>query len=91
MMRITAIAKGRVQRVGYRYFVTACAREIGISGFVKNLPDGAVMIVAEGSENHIDEFMGMMQAESDPLIRVDTIEVIKSEPTGEFFGFGIRW
>lgn len=91
MMRITVYAKGRVQGVGYRYFVTACARETEISGFIKNLPDGSVMVVAEGNEDALDEFIGMMHAKSDPVIRVDTLEVIKGEPTGEYSGFWIRW
>jgi acylphosphatase len=91
MMRITACAKGRVQGVGYRYFVTDCAQETGISGFVKNVPDGSVLIIAEGDDDAIDTFVRMVQAGGDPLIRVDTFEVTKSEATGEFSGFGIRW
>ena len=91
MMRITACAKGRVQGVGYRYLVTDCARETGVSGFVKNISDGSVLIVAEGSDDAVSEFVTMVNAQSDPLIRVDTMEVTQSEPTGEFSGFGIRW
>ena len=91
MMRITAYAKGRVQGVGYRYFVTDCARESGVSGFVKNMPDGAVMIVAEGRDDALDTFVRMVKAQSDTLIRVDTLEVTRCEPTGEFSGFLIRW
>lgn len=91
MMRITACAKGRVQGVGYRYLVTDCARETGVSGFVKNVSDGSVMIVAEGSDDALSEFVRIMKAQSDPIIRVDTLEITRREPTGEFSGFGIRW
>ena len=91
MMRITAYAKGRVQGVGYRYFVTDCARQSGVSGFVKNMPDDAVMIVAEGRDDALDTFVRMVKAQSDTLIRVDTLEVTRCEPTGEFSGFWIRW
>ena len=42
MERITAFAKGRVQGVGYRYFVSGCAHATGVHGYVKNLPDGTV-------------------------------------------------
>jgi acylphosphatase len=90
MMRMTAYAKGRVQGVGYRYFVTDCARETGVSGFVKNMSDGSVMIVAEGSSDALDEFVRSVKAEGDSVIRIDTMEVTRSEPTGEFSGFGIR-
>jgi len=91
MIRITACAKGRVQGVGYRYHVTDCARETGVSGFVRNAADGSVLIVAEGSDDAVSEFVRMVKAQGDPVIRVDTMEVIKSGPTGEFSGFGIRW
>ncbi|HUT38109.1 MAG TPA: acylphosphatase [Methanoregula sp.] len=56
MMRITAVAHGRVQGVGYRYFVTDCARKAGLSGFVKNMPDGSVLMVAEGGQEALDLF-----------------------------------
>ncbi len=49
MKRITANVSGRVQGVGYRYFVTDRAREIGVTGYAKNLADGSVEIVAEGA------------------------------------------
>lgn len=91
MMRITACAQGRVQGVGYRYFVTDCARETGVSGFVKNMPDGSVTIVAEGSDDALDTFVSKVQTHSNKAIRVDALEVTRSEPTGEFSGFGIRW
>ena len=90
-MRITAYAKGRVQSVGYRYFVTDCARETGVSGFVKNMPDGSVSIVAEGSNEGLDTFVRIVQTHGNMAIRVDALEVTRSEPTGEFSGFGIRW
>jgi acylphosphatase len=91
MMRITACAKGRVQGVGYRYLVTDCARETNVAGFVKNVSDGSVLIIAEGSDGAVSEFIRMVRAQGDPVIRVDTLEVTKSKPTGEFSGFGIRW
>jgi acylphosphatase len=91
MIRITACAKGRVQGVGYRYLVTDCARETNVAGFVKNVSDGSVLIIAEGSDGAVSEFIRMVRAQGDPVIRVDTLEVTKSKPTGEFSGFGIRW
>jgi acylphosphatase len=90
-MRIMACAQGRVQGVGYRYFVTGCARETGVSGFVKNMPDGSVTIVAEGSDDALEKFVRMVKTESDTIIRVDALEVTRCEPTGEFSGFWIRW
>lgn len=41
---------GRVQGVGYRYFVLRAAERLSVSGYARNLPDGAVEVVAEGDE-----------------------------------------
>jgi acylphosphatase len=44
------VVRGRVQGVGYRYFVQREADALGVTGFVRNLPDGSVEVVAEGGE-----------------------------------------
>jgi acylphosphatase len=91
MMRITAVARGRVQGVGYRYFVTYCAREAGVCGFVKNKPDGSVLMVAEGGEEALDVFLKLVRASNEPVIRVDDISVSTGEASGEFSGFWVSW
>jgi len=48
---------GRVQGVGFRYSARQVARNLGISGFVRNLPDGAVYIEAEGTLTQLEEFI----------------------------------
>ena len=91
MIRITAVARGEVQGVGYRYFVTGCARAAGVIGFVKNLPDGSVQMVAEGERTALDTFVRMVKAEGDAVIRVDLLTVTEGEASGEFAGFTVRW
>jgi acylphosphatase len=49
---------GRVQGVGFRHSARSNARFFGITGYVKNEPDGSVYIEAEGSRNQLDEFVG---------------------------------
>ena len=44
------LVSGRVQGVGYRYFVLREAERLGLAGFARNLPDGRVEVVAEGAE-----------------------------------------
>ena len=57
MPGLHAIVKGRVQGVGYRYFVIHVAREIGLKGYVKNLMDGDVEVVAEGPEEDLEKLI----------------------------------
>ncbi len=56
MIAKTYIIKGRVQGVGFRYFVFRKAVSLGIKGYVKNLSNGDVEVIAEGSKNNMDEF-----------------------------------
>ncbi|MFQ6072856.1 MAG: acylphosphatase [Methanosarcinales archaeon] len=89
MKRACIIAKGTVQRVGYRDFVQDIARSLEIKGYVKNLRDGSVEIVGEGSEDVIEEFIEKIKPEYEPLISVTDISVVYGEPTGEFEYFDI--
>jgi acylphosphatase len=91
MERITAIARGQVQGVGYRYFVSECAHATGVHGSVQNLPDGTVRIVAESSPAALDDFIRLAHARDDPVIRVGEIAVKKEQATGEFHGFRVAW
>ncbi len=91
MIRAELIAKGDVQRVGYRDFVQKVAINIGIKGYVENLKDGTVKIVCEAEKEKIEEFMKMIKVEVG-LIKVTSIELIKTSPaTGEFKYFEIKY
>ena len=91
MERITAIVKGRVQGVGYRHFVTGCAHRTGVHGFVRNLPDGTVHIVAESSLASLDEFVRLIRATGDSMIRVEELMVTPGKASEEFKGFWAEW
>jgi len=91
MERITAFAKGRVQGVGYRNFVSECAHATGIHGYVKNLPDGTVEMVAESSPAALDDFIRLAYAKNNPVIRVEEIAVKRETATGEYRGFFVAW
>jgi acylphosphatase len=51
VIRLVAVVSGHVQGVGYRYFVRQRARAAGLAGSARNLPDGRVEVVLEGSED----------------------------------------
>jgi len=53
IVRAEITIRGEVQRAGYHYLVQDKAREFEIRGYVQNMPDGAVQIVAEAVEEHI--------------------------------------
>ncbi len=91
MERITAIARGRVQGVGYRQFVKECAHATGVHGSVRNLPDGTVEIVAESSPAALNDFLRLARAGNDPFIRVTEMTVNNGKSTGEFRGFFVAW
>jgi acylphosphatase len=66
---------GRVQGVGFRYFVQHVGNRLGVVGNVKNCPDSTVEIVVQGSERKIAEFV--KQVERGPaLARVQRVEVV---------------
>lgn len=55
-IRRTAYFSGRVQGVGFRFTTEAIASRFEVAGFVRNLPDGRVELVAEGTKAEIDRF-----------------------------------
>lgn len=88
--RIHAIVKGKVQGVFYREFVRREAEAIGITGFVRNLKDGTVEIVAEGEEKQLKEFEKRFR--KGPLMAFITdVEMKEEQHTGEFDGFDMRY
>jgi acylphosphatase len=60
-VRLTAWVSGRVQGVGFRWWVRASALELGLVGFAENLADGRVKVVAEGSENRCRELLARLE------------------------------
>jgi acylphosphatase len=81
---------GRVQGVGFRFFAIANAGELGITGWVKNLPDGRVEIHAEGESEPIKEFYKRLSR--GPLSAVVvSVDVKKEAPTGSFRSFMVKY
>ena len=82
------IVKGRVQGVGFRYFAMRAARQAGVVGTVRNLADGNVEAIAEGTPAALSEFR--IALERGPsyghVTRVDEIEM---QPTGRYSGFEV--
>jgi len=90
-MRVTAVATGRVQGVGYRQYVADCAHRLGLHGSVQNMQDGSVYMIAEGSPAELKDFIRLAWAQGEPVIRVEELQVSEDGATGEFKGFWVKW
>jgi acylphosphatase len=81
--------RGRVQGVGFRYTVSRIAARFAVTGYVRNLSDGRVLVVAEGPEDELDRFLEAVLDELSQYIRGKN-ESLKPG-TGQFARFEIRY
>jgi acylphosphatase len=86
---LQATVCGLVQGVFFRAFVTRRAEELGLTGYARNLPDGAVEVRAEGERQNLEKLVGYLRV-GPPAARVERVAVSWQPFTGEFHGFGIR-
>ena len=84
------IVRGRVQGVGFRYFAVQAARECGIVGTVRNLPDGSVEAFAEGSERALSEFRARLER-GPSYASVTAVDEIDMNATGRFKSFDVAF
>lgn len=87
--RLEAMVSGRVQGVGFRWFVRAEAERLGLGGWVANESDGTVRVVAEGESGAIDELVDRLK-EGPRGARVADVRVERGPARNAFDGFGIR-
>lgn len=80
---------GQVQGVGYRYFATRVAREMGLKGWVRNLSDGRVEAYAAGSAHMLEDFEARLR-QGPPASEVRGVEVEDSDVDARIVGFDIR-
>ena len=79
---------GRVQGVAYRYATYRQAQSLGVSGWVRNLPNGDVEGCFEGEESAVTALVDWCRC-GPPAAQVDRVNVTRQEYTGEFRGFMI--
>jgi len=80
---------GRVQGVGFRYTTRFVARRFAVTGFVRNLPNGRVEVIVEGTRAEIDAFLRAIRAEMGHYI--STVEELTHPFTGQFQDFEVRF
>jgi acylphosphatase len=83
------VVTGRVQGVGFRFFVGESARQEGVRGWVRNLPDGRLEALFEG-ENEAVRRLEQKIRRGPPGARVDSVDVHEEPPSGARGEFEIR-
>jgi len=86
---VRATVYGRVQGVFFRAFVAEHAHELSLTGYVRNLPVGAIEIVAEGDRKRLGKLIDYLKI-GPPDARVEKVVTNWSEYTGNYSGFRIR-
>ena len=89
-MQLYVLITGKVQGVGFRNFTQRNARQLGVNGYAKNLPNGKVEVVAEGDKAQLDALIALLKR-GPRFARVDSLDVDERSFTGEYESFGIRY
>ena len=88
--RLHAQIEGHVQGVGFRYFTLEQARRLGLTGWVRNMPNGHVEVCAEGSRQDLEEFLRKLyEGPSGAYVRDIRYEYLP--PTGEDYSFRVTF
>jgi acylphosphatase len=80
--RVHAVVHGRVQGVFFRDYTRRKARELGVAGWVRNLPQGTVETVVEGEPDKVAAMVDWLH-EGSPLSAVSSVDVSEEDPGGE--------
>ncbi|MFC1496272.1 acylphosphatase [Candidatus Margulisiibacteriota bacterium] len=86
MKQVRCNFSGSVQGVGFRYTSERLARSYGINGWVKNLPDGGVELVAQGDEQNIELYLSALKKE----FKINGASC-SDQPIEQFGGFEVRY
>lgn len=90
MIALRVYVSGLVQGVGYRAFTRRLAQSYGLSGWVRNLPDGRVEVFLQGDRDVVWQLLKELWY-GPPAGRVDRMEVLKEVPNHEERDFTVRY
>jgi len=88
--RVHVIVHGRVQGVAFRHYTMRRALELGVCGWVRNMPDGRVEGLFEGDEPAIQALVEWCRS-GPPAARVERVDVLAGEYSGEYEDFSITY
>jgi acylphosphatase len=89
-LNVYVVISGGVQGVWFRASTKKQADELGITGWVRNTPDGCVEAVFEGDESQVNKMVNWCH-HGPPLSKVEKVEIKNQNPTNGFKGFSIRY
>lgn len=89
MKTVTMKVTGLVQGVGFRWTTQMIAQELGITGTVKNNPDGSVSIVAQGEELPLEHFIKKIKASPSVAGHVDHVDLNTVSDAEKFTRFSV--
>ncbi len=87
---VTILTRGVVQGVGFRFFVDRQAREYGLYGWVRNLPNGEVEMEVEGEEGMIGDFIKVIKV-GPRMANITGIVVRRNEGLKDYKDFRIKF
>ena len=85
-----AVVHGRVQGVGFRYFVVERALALGLRGFARNSNSGDVEVVAQGPHPTLERLLSLIR-QGPSSAHVTEVTTTWRQPTEHFSGFHVRW
>ena len=88
ILTVIMVIIGKVQGVGFRYFVLRQAQELGIRGWVNNKPNGDVKVLAQGEKADLEQFFAKVK-EGPSFSRVDDVNLKWVNEGEQYFGFEI--
>lgn len=88
-LKALAVIRGRVQGVSFRYFTQQTARRLGLTGWVRNLPDGTVEALFEGERESIEQALEACR-QGPPAAAVEAVQVDWQQGPREFIAFQVR-
>lgn len=81
MKAVQARVSGRVQGVSFRWYTEERARSLGVAGWVRNEPDGSVLVHAEGEDDAVDALLEWCRT-GPSAARVEHVAVRETSPSG---------
>ena len=90
IQELHAYVHGRVQGVGFRYFVVEHALMLGLRGYARNARDGSVEVLAQGPRPALERLLSQLR-QGPPAAYVSEVRTAWGKPTEHLSGFHVRW